>query len=88
MGALLQSVPLETLAGVLEATTRPLIGCSFNLRGRDYSLGLQIQAFGDDQQILTKFPQRTSWRPLFGPVVEISQTFFPKRAAELTPKGI
>jgi hypothetical protein len=53
-------------------TTRPLIGCSFYLRGCHCSAGLQIQAFGDDQQILSKLPQRASWRPLFGPVAEIS----------------
>lgn len=73
---------------VLDETTRPPIGCSFNLRGGDSSLGLQIQAFSDDQQILGEFPQRASWRPLFGPVVEISQTCFPERARELAPKGI
>jgi hypothetical protein len=30
----------------------------------------------------------SSWRPLLGPVVEISQTRFPERAGELAPKGI
>jgi len=73
---------------VLDLTTRPLIGCSFNLRGGGCSLGLQIQAFGDHQQILSEFPQRASWRPLFGSVAEISQTCFPERARELAPKGI
>jgi hypothetical protein len=73
---------------VLEATTSPLIGCSFNLRGRDYSLGLQIQAFSYDQQILGEFPQRASWRPLFGAVAEISQPRFSERAGKLTAKGI
>jgi hypothetical protein len=73
---------------VLEPTTCPLIGCSFNLLSRGYSLALQIQAFGDDQQILGKFPQRLSWRPLFGAVAEIGQTRFSERAGKLMAEGI
>jgi hypothetical protein len=41
---------------VLEATTCPLIGCPFYLRGGDFSPEWQIQAFNDDQQVLSKFP--------------------------------
>jgi hypothetical protein len=73
---------------VLDVTPRPLTSCSFNLHRGDCSVGLQIQAFGNDQQILSKFPQRAPRRPLLGPVVEISRTRFPERAGELAPKGI
>jgi hypothetical protein len=34
---------------------------------------LQIQTFGDDQQILSQCSERASWRPLFRSVAEISQ---------------
>jgi hypothetical protein len=47
-----------------------------------------MQAFGDDQQILSKFAQRASLRPLFGSVAEISQPCCSERARELAPKGI
>lgn len=68
---------------MLDLTTRPLIGCSFYLRDGHCSVVSQIQALGDNQQILSKLPQRASRRSLFAPVVEISQTFFPERAREL-----
>jgi hypothetical protein len=73
---------------MLDLTTRPLIGCSFYLRGGNCSVESQIQAFSDDQQILSELPQRASWRSLFRPVVEISQTCFPERPRELAPKSI
>jgi len=73
---------------MLDLTTRPLIGCSFYLRGGNCSLVSQIQAFSDNKQILSKLPQRASRRSLFGPVVKIGQTFFPEQARELAPKSI
>jgi hypothetical protein len=58
------------------------------LSGSDCPLRLQIQALGDDQQILSKFPQRAPRRPLFGSVAQISQPCFSERARELALKGI